>query len=115
MRSGHGVDDIAKVGSEAESRIFDRIRPKPTPGQISGRIQREIQSEYVDFRLVLSFSHPPAFLITALFQTTKRIFFFFFWVSEIHRFDLHFMIVLGLDCDDSRLKDGVLKIFGFDL
>jgi hypothetical protein len=38
---------------------------------------------------------------------------FFFWVNEILRFDLHFVFVLGLDCDDSRLKEGFVKIFGF--
>jgi hypothetical protein len=43
------------------------------------------------------------------------LFFLFFWVSEILRFDLHFVFVLVLDCDDSQLKEGVVKIFGFDL
>jgi len=70
----------------------------------------------MDFQPVLSsslFLSPPLASSSPLSSKPPNGSLFFFWGgrggSEILKFDLHFVFVLGLDCDDSWLKDGVLK------
>jgi hypothetical protein len=58
----------------------------------------------------------PRSLDSSVLSVLKQeiLFFFLGGVSEILRFDLHFVFVLSLDCDNSWPKEGVVKIFGFD-
>jgi hypothetical protein len=75
-------------------------------GQSTGSGQREQEHFYYNLLLINQ---------RELNGLNKKSFFFYFLVSKILGFDLHFMFVLSLDCDDSWMKEGVVKIFGFDV
>jgi hypothetical protein len=82
-----------------------RQRRVTRSGQLSGSGRRERERFY--YNLLLINQQEP--------NGPNKKSFDFFLVSKILGFDLHFVFVLSLNCDDSRMKEGVVKTFGFDV